>query len=344
LLLSNQAFTEKTKGGSRLGRGKGAPGTIVLPASAFLPGVLFVPVLVRTCPACNSPTFKPKYEFDECAIVRCTHCEFMWLNPLPTQEDTSIVYDNHYFENPHFLNGTANYLYGYVDYVSERINKQIRYYDMVKSVKDLLQPRQGDPSRWLDVGCGFGYLLDCVFDADFEAYGIEFNKHAVSKIKSKYTFDIRHGSLNDVDWGDRRFDVISMTDVIEHLHDPWTTIQRAWDLLQPGGILLLTTMDSDSLTSRLLGKRLEDFRRTREHLYFFSRKTLSDLLQQKGFQVIKTESYGHTFELEFLAERVKLISNPLGHGLLALVRATGLSHTRIYVDPRTKMLMLARKI
>lgn len=303
-----------------------------------------MPVLVERCPACSAAQYKPKYEFEECAIVRCQQCEFMWLNPLPTPEDTSTVYDDHYFANENFLNGTSRYLYGYVDYISERINKQIRYYDIVRQIKSLLPPlAPGESYRWLDAGCGLGYLLDCVFDAGFEACGLEYNKHAVEKIRAKYTFDVRHGSLSDVDWEGRRFDVISMTDVIEHLHDPWETVARAGELLRPGGILMITTMDSDSLTSRLLGKRLEDFRRTREHLFFFSRKTLTDLLAEQGFAVEVIESYGHTFELEFLAERVKLISAPLGAAMLATVRALGLSHTRIYVDPRTKMMVLARR-
>jgi 2-polyprenyl-3-methyl-5-hydroxy-6-metoxy-1,4-benzoquinol methylase len=301
-----------------------------------------MPIPVERCPACQSAEFRPRYRFDQCAIVRCRPCGFMWLDPRPTPEDTSVLYDDHYFGNELLLDGTSRHLYGYVDYVSERINKQIRYTDLVSQVRARLGGAREAPLRWLDVGCGFGYLLDCAFDGGFVPCGVEFNRHAVDRIRAKYTFDVRHGSLGDTGWEPRSFDVVSMMDVIEHLHDPWETVDGAARVLRPGGVLLVTTMDSDSVVSRILGPRLEDFRRTREHLYFFSRKTLAALLEKSGFEVLGVESYGHTFELAFLMERVKLISRLAGTALLQGVRALGLSRARIYVDPHTKMLMTAR--
>ena len=69
-------------------------------------------------------------------------------------------------------------------------------------------------------------------------------------------------------------DAVVMFDVIEHLRDPFAALDRLRDAVVENGLLVLSTMDSESVVSRLIGSRLEDFRRTREHLFFFSRETL----------------------------------------------------------------------
>jgi len=115
------------------------------------------------------------------------------------------------------------------------------------------------------------------------------------------------------------------------------------ELTRTGGIAIITTMDSYSLTSRILGKRLEDFRRTREHLYFFSRPTISRLLEEEGFEDLNIHSIGHTFELDFLTDRLRLISRPLGLLSRWIVHRLGLQHMHMYIDPRTKMIIYARR-
>jgi hypothetical protein len=110
-------------------------------------------------------------------------------------------------------------------------------------------------------------------------------------------------------------------------------------------VLVISTMDCESLPTRLLGKRLEDFRRTREHLCFFSRKTITAMLKAHGFEVCHIESYGHTFELAFLLSR---LAGFFAHSVfMALRRAVvwlGLGRWRITLDPHLKMLVYARKV
>ena len=109
-----------------------------------------------------------------------------------------------------------------------------------------------------------------------------------------------------------------MFDVIEHLHNPFGDVQKMYDRLNPGGGIAIATMDSESLMSRLLGTRLEDFRRIREHLYFFSRESLTKVLERAGFQVYAIKSHGHTFESwrfclsECRSSTVRFLARPAG--------------------------------
>ena len=134
-----------------------------------------------------------------------------------------------------------------------------------------------------------------------------------------------------------------MFDVIEHLRDPFTALDRLREALVPGGILALSTVDAESWTSRLIGKRLEDFRRTREHLFFFGRDTLREALDRHGFEPLAIRSIGHTFELGFLLDRLALYNAPLFRALHRGLRAVGLASLQIYINPFTKMIAFARR-
>jgi 2-polyprenyl-3-methyl-5-hydroxy-6-metoxy-1,4-benzoquinol methylase len=299
-----------------------------------------------TCPYCASTGAGIRYDFNECAIVRCHFCNLMWLHPTPSLDQLAEVYASEYFANKEFLKGNKEtHIWGYTDYIAERINKQYQYQKLVRNAKNMLLENNGAARNsklsWLDVGCGLGYLLDVAFDEGFAVSGIEFNKSAVEYIRSKYVYDVRHGDILKADF-QKNFDVISAIDVIEHLHDPFGFIRKLRQTIEPNGLLIIGTMDSDSPISRLFGKRLEDFRRIREHLFFFSRKTLSAILESNGFEVLHIEYVGHTFQIHALLGRINLMIPGLGNLIKALIRPTWLLDANFYINPRTKILVFAR--
>lgn len=297
------------------------------------------------CPFCAARGPVPRYRFDRCSIVRCRFCGLMWLHPMPSLDDLQQVYSDGYFSNAGLLQQSESRIYGYVDYVAERINKQYGYVALVGGAKDALAREgslpAGSKPRWMDVGCGLGYLLDVAFDHGFAVSGLEFNRHAVAYVRSKYTYDVREGTIGDLG-PEERYHVISLLDVVEHLRDPFADLAHLRSRIQDGGRLLISTMDSDSLVSRLLGKRLEDFRRIREHLFFFSRPSLTAVLAACGWEVVSIESIGHTFEVGVLLDRLASMTPRLARVLRAMVRPRWLLSANVYVNPRTKMLVTAR--
>lgn len=266
----------------------------------------------------------------------------MLLHPKPTEEELREVYGVNYFQNQDFFQNDNKHIYGYFDYISERLNKQAQYDSLLDAVIKHLSKFESGKSRYLDIGCGLGYMLDLAFDRGFEVAGVEFNENAVKKLKEKYRFRVFNGDILDYD--DNPFNVISMLDVIEHLTDPVAAARKVHQLLHPGGIFVLTTMDCDSIVSKILGKRLEDFRRIREHLYFFSRKTIRLMLEKLGFEIIDIQYYGHTFRLDFLVNRIKLVSPRLGRIICKIIKPMHISHSQFYINPCTKMIVFSKRI
>lgn len=264
----------------------------------------------------------------------------MLLDPMPTKEELHEIYNEGYFENEDLTRVDPFRVYGYVDYISERISKQSGYRRICEQLRNLARPVR-KPARLLDYGCGLGFFLDAAYDHGFEVEGAEFNSYAREYIRKRYRYPV----FGPDELGTRdHYDVITMFDVIEHLHEPFDTIDELRGLLNDNGVLLLLTMDSTSVTSRLLGKRLEDFRRIREHLYFFDRANLSSILENQGFEVLKTESIGHSFELKLLASRIRATLPTIGAPLEWFLKVFPfLGQRHIYVNPRTKFIAYARK-
>ncbi len=298
------------------------------------------------CPFCKCDRISEKYGFDKCSIYRCSACFVMFLYPRPSLQELKEVYSDQYFCNKDFLSSQEDHLYGYADYISERINKQYGYSLILDQVKDLMATenrQKKEKPLWLDIGCGLGYLMDVAFDRGYDVRGIEFSEHAVKYIKSKYVFPVECGTIRNMEFREK-FDVVSMMDVIEHLQDPFADLRTIYDLMAPGGILIINTMDCDSKVSRLIGKRLEDFRRLREHLFFFGNRSIRTILEHYGFEIVKCYSLGHTFQLGLLLDRIELSYSRLFAQIVRkLVYPKWLLQANLHINPRTKMIIFARR-
>ena len=79
-----------------------------------------------TCRHCGATRSRVRYEFAEHnkVIRECLGCRLMVLDPMPSEDELHAVYNEGYFENENLTKADPSRVYGYVDYISERINKQ----------------------------------------------------------------------------------------------------------------------------------------------------------------------------------------------------------------------------
>lgn len=297
----------------------------------------------RVCDACGHDVLVDVYRVFDRKIIKCVRCTFMQTYPKPTHEDLTRIYAEDYFTNQNLVKPATNAIYGYYDYLAERLNKQAKYKQILRKLSGYLE-QAGIASRdILDVGCGYGFFLDSSVDFDFVPHGLEFNEHAIKVLRGRYAFRVERwdGAIAAAFEG-RKFSTVVMLDTIEHLSDPFTALADIHAKLVPGGIVAISTMDSTSFTSRLIGERLEDFRRINEHLYFFDRRTIRAALDRAGFEVLDIHSIGHTFELGVLAGRISA-SFPALSPVVRLVKLMGLEHLNVSLNPLTKMIVYARK-
>jgi 2-polyprenyl-3-methyl-5-hydroxy-6-metoxy-1,4-benzoquinol methylase len=105
----------------------------------------------------------------------------------------------------------------------------------------------------LDVGCGSGYLTKWLADLGNQVIGTDNSIAAIEICRDRYPdLEFIRASVYDLAdiVSDRKFDLVTSFDVIEHLHDQERFLKIAGNLLAPGGRLLLTTDNMDFLQQR----------------------------------------------------------------------------------------------
>jgi SAM-dependent methyltransferase len=93
------------------------------------------------------------------------------------------------------------------------------------------------------------------------------------------------------------FDAIALFHVFENMADPHDALSRMKDLLKPGGVLLLSTFDTEGLLYLITERRwmTQNFR---THLILYSRSALIELLEHSGFEIVSIGA-----ELEYRDQR-----------------------------------------
>lgn len=108
-----------------------------------------------------------------------------------------------------------------------------------------------DAPEILDVGSGPGVFLDLVKRAGWEGMGIELNRRAAAASRERYGIEVREGTIESVEFPRASFDVVTLWDILEHVSDPRRMLERARELLKPGGLLAIETPNADALLDRV---------------------------------------------------------------------------------------------
>ena len=157
--------------------------------------------------------------------------------------------------------------------------------------------------RICDVGCGSGQLLSTLFDEGYDVAGVEYDSDGF-QIASKrvpeaniYNLGVQDDPALIMEHEQTKFDAIISTEVIEHLYSPHLLLDFSSKLLKKGGYLLITTPYHGylkNLTLSIFDKW--DSHHTPlwhgGHIKFWSKNTLSTLLNENGYDVVNFSGIG----------------------------------------------------
>jgi 2-polyprenyl-3-methyl-5-hydroxy-6-metoxy-1,4-benzoquinol methylase len=169
----------------------------------------------------------------------------------------------------------------------------------------LAKVRQARPAArtLLDVGAGAGLLVDEAGACGFVATGVEPSRALVAAARDRRQLQLLQGTFPHPHLAGRKFDVITVVDVIEHVSKPLGLLRDCAEALAPNGIVLVVTPDVRSLAARLLGKRWWHFRAA--HVGYFSQSSLAALAGAAGLRIIVQFRAKWFFRVQYVAERLE---------------------------------------
>lgn len=241
---------------------------------------------VTVCPMCGADAGKLLFAGRDLLhggeamfrLVTCQVCGHMYQNPRPTVAAIGQYYPAAYIpfqpaieDEPHWW---------------RRIDRRYGRYRRCAAV----QRAAGGPGRLLDVGCATGIFLDGMRRLGWQVQGVEPTWSAVEYARCRFGLDVFHGRLEEAHFADASFDVITLWDVLEHVHEPRPMLAELVRLLRPGGLLVLSLPNPDSLEARLLGPYWLGWDLPR-HLNLFRPVLLTRHLPQVGLQVERIRSF-----------------------------------------------------
>lgn len=157
----------------------------------------------------------------------------------------------------------------------------------------------GKPLRVFDLGCGNGSVAALLTKKGYEVAGVDPSVEGIAQAKSAYPgLRLEVGSAYD-DLAQRfgQYPAIISLEVVEHIYAPREYARTLFELIEPGGIAILSTPYHGyfkNLTLALTGKMDAHFTALWDHghIKFWSIKTLSDLLLEAGFEPPKFSRVG----------------------------------------------------
>jgi 2-polyprenyl-3-methyl-5-hydroxy-6-metoxy-1,4-benzoquinol methylase len=202
--------------------------------------------------------------------LRCAACGVLFIDPVPRSRLAEIYPSNYYsFANPS-------------DSLVQRIKRRLD----ARLFRRLLRRVSGKSLSVLDVGGGAGWELSWLRDLD-------------PRIRSTQVVDLDPGAeqtarANGHDYfcgrvedfaTDKKFDLVLLLNLIEHVEDPGAVLRKMRALLSPDGLLLIKTPNTDSLDARLFRHHNWAGYHCPRHWVLFARPSLTALAETSGLQV-----------------------------------------------------------
>lgn len=268
------------------------------------------------CPFCQEKQFAEWGTENGFNAVKCCSCGIVYVNPRPISELIhSAVKTGKHSDN-----------FGAIDVVTRRmVTKKKHYRSILKRVfADVWQ--QNEPISWLDVGAGFGEVMEAIVELAPSGSVVE----GLEPMHPKATQAKKRGLVVHEQFLDQltaKYRFISIINVFSHLPDFHSFLRSVRDSLTENGEVFIETGN----VADMQRERFSGVLSLPDHLVFSGEKHISGYLEQAGFEILKVERHRVDTIIGFVKDVVRKIT-----GQPVLIRIP-------YSSPYRSLLIRARR-
>lgn len=260
-------------------------------------------------------------------LLQCHACGFITADVQISDAELKALYGTDYFHGEE-----------YSDYVQEETSLKANFSDRLST---LMSHVDTPSARTLfEIGCAYGFFLDVAREKFARVSGIDISADAVAHARDALGLDAAAHDVLEHEFTDAP-DVVCMWDVIEHLRNPDATLARVADVIAPGGLVAITTGDIGSFNARMRGRNWRMIHPP-THLHYFSRASLTRLLNEKGFDVVHVEYPGVTRTLGQIFYGVLVLRQQM-HGLYRVIEKLPFMDWKVSLNLFDIMYVIARR-
>lgn len=234
------------------------------------------------CPACDSTNFKEVIQKEGFSYHQCINCNTIFVNPRPDIDSLN----RYYTDSPSTSYWVNEFFMPMIEVRREKIFKP-----RAEFIAEYFDEKTGIDIA--DIGAGFGLFIDELkkLKPDYNIIAIEPSEEMV-KICREKGHHVIPMSMEDVDTNKYAFDVLTSFELFEHLHNPGFFLEKAFNLLKPGGYLILTTLNGLGFDIQILWDKAKGVSPP-HHLNFFNPWSMELLFKKKGFEIVQIATPGN---------------------------------------------------
>ena len=223
------------------------------------------PVSGSLCPLCDSQNIEQlsnsNREGGPLRTVICIDCGLVWSDPFPHDPRT-------FYENEYRLAYKSSY--------QPKAKHVYRAGQVALTRHQKIQSLISSPQILLDVGVGGGEFAYLMKSLGHDVSGIEPNLGYANYAKSQYDLSLQIGFLQDAQFAENSFDVITIWHVLEHTEDPLQVLSKLGSWLKPNGTLVVEVPNIEAVCQSPKSTFHD------AHLFNFNLASLSKMAERAG--------------------------------------------------------------
>ena len=224
-----------------------------------------------TCPVCLGTRSSSFIRANGLDLFDCGACGTVYVWPLPTLDETREIY----------ADTSSSATTGYFAKVDKKMRRSRQ---RVRALRRLAP----HAVRFLDVGCSGGFMVEAAREAGFVSAGLDLEPPSIAYARRHFPGgEFFCGTVEEfAAAAPEPFDIVYLSEVIEHVPDVRSFCRSVAGLLRPGGTLYVTTPDLKHWSQPRDVFRREGFGPP-AHCIYFTPRSLMRLLDECGFDLVR---------------------------------------------------------